>query len=292
MTKKSCTVFLLLVFCLLSVNLISESAQSQNTCSVGREQTVAPSTSVAVTVTATLEEDVCAFVVPLKFRRGDDQDGFFTLDSIRMGGWAEVDSTTPFMVQDSINNVANFMWVGVLWLMNNLPAETYTLFTMYFTTSEFWEEAKGVKIDTTTIPFGDAGAVNQFVFLDCTLGEAETLQVTFAYGSLGPTWIREVESEGAQLPQEFALGQNYPNPFNPTTVIRFALPEDGHVKIDVFNVLGQRVTTLVDQYLTAGYKETGWDGKDSKGAVVGSGIYFYRIWTERFTEVKKMILLK
>lgn len=279
--------FLLLAFCLLGLSLASENAQSQNTCTVGRVESLPADTTVAIDVTATLSQAVCAFTVPLKFRRGDDQDGKFTLDSVVLGEW--VDTSNYGFVRDSIRNDENFMFVNAIWTFDSLPQGTGTLLTMYFTMDQYWDPDKGVKIDTTIIPVGDT---SRLVFLDCTVGQAETLDVVFEPGWLGPSWVREVDFEGADLPQEFALRQNYPNPFNPTTVIRFALPEDGRVKIEIFNVLGQKITTLVDQYLTAGYKETGWDGKDSKGRAVGSGIYFYRIWTEKFTDVRKMVLLK
>lgn len=286
MLKKSRVLFLFLAFCLLGLSFASENAQSQeNTCTVGRVEALPADTSVAIDVTATLSQGAVAFTVPLKFRRGDDQDGKFNLDSVVLGDW--VTNSSPAFTRDSINNAENFMFVNGIWTFDSLPQGSGTLLTMYFTMDQYWDPDKGVKIDTTIIPVGDT---SRLVFLGTALDE--TLQVAFEPGWLGPSWVREVDFEGADLPQEFALRQNYPNPFNPTTVIRFALPENGRVKIEIFNVLGQKITTLVDQYLTAGYKETGWDGKDSKGRAVGSGIYFYRIWTEKFTDVRKMVLLK
>jgi len=94
------------------------------------------------------------------------------------------------------------------------------------------------------------------------------------------------------LPQKFSLSQNYPNPFNPQTSIDYALPQDTHVKLTVYNILGERVKVLVDEYQTAGYKGACWDGKDEKGEDVASGVYFYRLETEEFFKVKKMLLLK
>ncbi|KPL03278.1 MAG: hypothetical protein AMJ73_07490 [candidate division Zixibacteria bacterium SM1_73] len=94
------------------------------------------------------------------------------------------------------------------------------------------------------------------------------------------------------LPQEFSLSQNYPNPFNPQTSIDYALPQNTHVKLTVYNILGERVKVLVDEYQTAGYKSATWDGKDEKGEDVASGVYFYRLETEEFLKVKKMLLIK
>jgi len=94
------------------------------------------------------------------------------------------------------------------------------------------------------------------------------------------------------LPTEIALHQNYPNPFNPATRISFSLPNTGQVRLDIFNFLGQRVSTLVDSTLEAGYHELIWDGNDSDGGTAASGIYFYRIETDRYVDSRRMMLLK
>ena len=94
------------------------------------------------------------------------------------------------------------------------------------------------------------------------------------------------------LPEDYSLSQNYPNPFNPTTDIDFALPADSRVSLEVYNVLGQRVITLVDRELPAGNHTVTWDGNSSDGGQVSSGVYFYRISANNFSETKKMMLLK
>lgn len=94
------------------------------------------------------------------------------------------------------------------------------------------------------------------------------------------------------LPREYALDQNYPNPFNPTTQLAFALPKAGHVRMDVFNVLGQKVTTVVDGEYPAGNHTVTWDGTNSSGGSVSSGVYFYRIEADSFSKTRKMMLLK
>jgi hypothetical protein len=94
------------------------------------------------------------------------------------------------------------------------------------------------------------------------------------------------------IPRTYELFQNYPNPFNPQTLIKYDLPNPGPVNITVYNILGQRVKTLVDSHQDAGHKSVNWDGKDDKGEGVASGIYFYKIKTEGFEKTKKMILLK
>ncbi|MCK4223592.1 MAG: T9SS type A sorting domain-containing protein [candidate division Zixibacteria bacterium] len=93
-------------------------------------------------------------------------------------------------------------------------------------------------------------------------------------------------------PQHFSLSQNYPNPFNPQTSIRYALPQDAQVKLVIYNILGEKVKTLVDEHQFAGYQVIWWDGKDERGDKVASGVYFYRLEAEKFSEVKKMLLVK
>lgn len=94
------------------------------------------------------------------------------------------------------------------------------------------------------------------------------------------------------LPDDFALEQNYPNPFNPTTEIGFSLPHAAEVRLEVFNVMGQRVTVLADRAFEAGHQVVQWHGTDDHGSFVASGVYFYRLETRGFTETKKMLLLK
>jgi len=94
------------------------------------------------------------------------------------------------------------------------------------------------------------------------------------------------------IPTSYSLDQNYPNPFNAGTVISFALPEASRVKVTVFNVLGQTVKVLADQDMTAGVQRVAWDGRDDNGNSASSGVYFYRIAANSFTDTKKMTLIK
>ena len=90
-----------------------------------------------------------------------------------------------------------------------------------------------------------------------------------------------------ELPRVFALEQNYPNPFNPATSIKYSIPADGFVNLTVYNMLGEKVTNLINQNMKAGRYEIKFDA--SKYA---SGIYFYRLESGQFISVKKMMLLK
>jgi hypothetical protein len=107
-------------------------------------------------------------------------------------------------------------------------------------------------------------------------------------GELKLKQLKESES----TPESFSLSQNYPNPFNPETSIRYALPQDAKVRLVIYNVLGQKVNTLVDEHQPAGYRTVWWDGKDEGGSQVASGVYFYRLEADKFSEVKKMLMVK
>jgi len=96
----------------------------------------------------------------------------------------------------------------------------------------------------------------------------------------------EEETEGT-VPKAFSLQQNYPNPFNPVTEIRYALPRDCWVKLEVYNILGEKVATLVDGQQKAGYRSAHWSADKAC-----SGIYFYRLQAGDYTDTKKMVILK
>lgn len=100
------------------------------------------------------------------------------------------------------------------------------------------------------------------------------------------------ESGDGSLPDKFDLAQNYPNPFNPNTKIRFDLPKKSSVKLTVYNVLGQRVSTLFDGEKPAGKYEADWDGTSQTGVKVSSGMYFYKLEADGFVATKKMLLVK
>ncbi|NOY59118.1 MAG: T9SS type A sorting domain-containing protein [Calditrichaeota bacterium] len=94
------------------------------------------------------------------------------------------------------------------------------------------------------------------------------------------------------LPNHFSLSNNYPNPFNPETVIQYTLPTKTHIRLDIYNLLGERVKSLVNGLQTAGSKLVIWDGTDEHGRKVGSGVYVYQIRAGSFRAARKMLLLQ
>lgn len=124
--------------------------------------------------------------------------------------------------------------------------------------------------------------------------------------AVGPAVFTEVEyavmicpkgtavegEEGSLTPKVFELDQNYPNPFNNETVIKFGLRRPASVTLTIYNILGQKVRTLVEGRLSAGPQVVSWDGKDDKGNDLSSGIYFYQLRAGEMSETKRLVLLK
>ncbi|SVA42395.1 uncharacterized protein METZ01_LOCUS95249, partial [marine metagenome] len=96
----------------------------------------------------------------------------------------------------------------------------------------------------------------------------------------------------AAVPLVFTLHQNFPNPFNPTTTLRYDLPEENHVTLTVYDMLGRMVTQLVNTSQKAGFKSVQWNATDSMGRPVSAGVYLYHIRSGEFVQTRKMVLLK
>ena len=143
-----------------------------------------------------------------------------------------------------------------------------------FTTNTYWQFLN-LTVGQTYI----AG-----ISADYDEGESEIIAVSFVY---------QGASSGSNVPVlATELGANYPNPFNPTTTISFALNEASDVQIDVYNITGQHVITLINEHLEADNHNIVWDGYDNEGISVSSGVYLYKMQAGRYTSTKKMILMK
>jgi subtilisin family serine protease len=160
------------------------------------------------------------------------------------------------------------------------------------------------------VNYGDVKYIKDFLFAegpapkypsnadangDCvvSIGDVSYL-ITYIYLGGAPPLPGCSAPEGEEvvtLPQAVTLG-NYPNPFNPETTIRYSLSEKARVSIDIFNLLGERVTTLVDEDQAAGEHLALWDGLDESGTSVATGVYFYRLTVGGEVFSKKMMLLK
>jgi hypothetical protein len=96
----------------------------------------------------------------------------------------------------------------------------------------------------------------------------------------------------SSLPVTYHLEQNYPNPFNPSTRIKFALPQNAAVKLVIYNSFGQQVRMLLDAKKEAGFHEIEWDSRNDAGALVATGVYFYKLMAGDYVRTMKMLFVK
>ncbi len=121
--------------------------------------------------------------------------------------------------------------------------------------------------------------------------DAQAAQIEAALDA-GTTISTAVEPISEEIPSSFELKQNYPNPFNPTTTIRFDLAKNADVTLEVYDIVGRRVATLVNQQLAPGSYSVEWNAMDEAGQRVASGVYFYTLRTSDYVETKQMVLIK
>ncbi|MGE5353670.1 MAG: CHRD domain-containing protein [Acidobacteriota bacterium] len=134
--------------------------------------------------------------------------------------------------------------------------------------------------DTANAANNIAALFNNSLYISLTGGPSAPIGKTF---TPNPTSVKLVKG----TPENFNLDQNYPNPFNPTTTIRFTIPQAGAVSLHIFNILGEKVATLIDGQLRAGRYEVSFDGSK-----VASGVYFYKISFQNSIVTRKMMLIK
>ena len=182
------------------------------------------------------------------------------------------------------------------------------------------DHAKVLAYSTSRARTSGDGTEGDLVHVTYELAEGESLpsQVTFHLGlanlpgtSMDPELLNVVcgypsednpvvvstaamaTDEGGTIPDQFALHQNYPNPFNPSTQISFDIPQGGEfVMLNVYNILGQNVSTLVNSVMNPGRYTMEWNATDEIGNPVASGIYFYELRSNSFTSRKKMLLIR
>ncbi len=146
------------------------------------------------------------------------------------------------------------------------------------------------KVNDKLIPSNQDGL---YEFIDAQVAAGRTHYYKLENVNIdGSTSVHGPIEAEAPLPTDFRLAENFPNPFNPTTTIRFDLPKVAQVKLEVYNVLGQKVKTMINQEMEPGYHEMMWDSNNDQGMRVSSGVYYYRLTAGDFHDVKKMALVK
>ena len=226
---------------------------------------------------------IAGMQLPLRFN-----NPYLTLDSV---SYATSLKAAGMGAMTLIDNVSDTVAISYYPNYNVFPvtivsASEGILATMHFTLSAITPIGT-IAIDS--VYHGNGPTIWSGIGFSDASGSSLKLPAGFIPGEISvrmPTAVDDL-SNGQMLPNQFAMAQNYPNPFNPTTMIEFALPTADHVKLEVFNVLGQKTAVLMDQRMTAGVHQVEFDASSSP-----SGIYFYRLATKDKSLTKKMILVK
>lgn len=161
-------------------------------------------------------------------------------------------------------------------------------------------------INENVIPVSSSpGGMHNYSFLDQDVEPGETYYYqisdvslsgqTTVYGPVSATaGVTDVNNHAThqQTPDDYQLGDAYPNPFNGNTLIQFKITKPGMVKIEVYNLMGQKIRTLLSERKEAGDYTAHWNGKNESGKTVGSGIYLYKMTIDNFKSSKRIVYLK
>ena len=226
---------------------------------------------------------IAGMQLPLRFN-----SPYLTLDSV---SYATSLKAGGMDAMSLIDNISDTVAISYYPNYNFFPVTTVSasegiLATMHFTLSGL---APVGTIAIDSVYHGDGSIIWSGIGFADAAGMELKVPAAFIPGEISVRMPTAVDDQSGDqvLPNKFDMAQNYPNPFNPTTMIEFALPTADHVKLEVFNVLGQKSAVLVDQRMTAGVHQIEFDASSSP-----SGIYFYRLATKDKSLTKKMILVK
>jgi hypothetical protein len=294
--RKISPFFAMLLFCFLFPCLVKAQGPGQDkdpgvkdTLAVDRIAKVGSNEKVKVNVWLWRDEAIDSLVIPLTFWDAGNHDIFcdsVTFDKV-VGGSNGFD----------VDNVAKkvLLWAKEIDEPHAVPIRRDTLATIYFHTGLSWNPDINVPIDTTTF---ETKATYNLKFFQLGFGPSpspiEWIPIFFE-GTL------EVEQvPGANTLEDYALFQNYPNPFNTATTIRFSIPDISQVNLEVYNILGQRIKTLLENTsMSKGAYKVDWNGRDETGRMSSSGIYFYRLTIlakdvekSAISKVGRMVFLK
>ncbi len=216
-----------------------------------------------------------------------DVDGDGYVDILARGGWI-IPGTGPERI---------FAWKYTGELLNNWPLHTPASINSV-SSSPFTPVIKDInhngKLDIILVSDDQSLVIWELpTDYDSSLVPWGTFMQNSQRRGILPRFTTDVKTQPRPtIPLNFELNQNYPNPFNSNTAIQYSLPRTSKVMLSVYNILGQKVKTLVDDRQVKGYKTVNWDGTNEAGEKVASGIYFYTLQTEAFSQTKKMVLLK
>ncbi len=217
------------------------------------------------------------------------------------GDDGEVGSTLPVELSSFTANTATVSGTAQTFVRLQWVSETETNmqgYRVHRNTENSLSESN--VITPSIIPATNTSETAQYKFEDIEVTQGntyyywlESIDNDLTNSFHGPVSVT-LEEEEEEVPEVYAtiLKQNYPNPFNPSTTISFSIERTTEVSLDIYNVLGQRVKTLVNDVMDAGSYQTEWNGTDNDGNSVTSGIYFYRLSTDNYNKIHKMMLVK
>lgn len=189
--------------------------------------------------------------------------------------------------QDQELTSTGYVWATGAWSLQDSDTSTYTAGRLSESVHVVYSFFNSVT--RTQYNYDGAGNLIETIMQFDFFGTLQPASRTTFYYTTSGVFDGDASSE---LPATFSLDQNYPNPFNLTTVIPYSLARDNHVKITVANILGQTVSTLVDEFQFGGTHTAVWEGRNAHGADVTSGVYFFRVQVGALTQTRKMVLLK
>ncbi|MBN1212316.1 MAG: T9SS type A sorting domain-containing protein [candidate division Zixibacteria bacterium] len=230
-----------------------------------------------------------ALTIPVSY-----QSDYLTLDSVSFAGSIKSSGFNGIIDINEVDKIATIAYLAPYDF--NLPLETISaaegiIAEMFFTLAAGTPPQTIVFNDFTeeeVIDYeGTEKTIQTGIYLVDNTGLVINTPAYVAGGAVVQMPTAVIEDDNSLLPNEFALAQNYPNPFNPSTRIEFSLPTAGQAKLEIFNILGQNVATLVNETLSAGNHEIEFDASN-----LPSGIYFYRLMHENGSATKKMVLVK
>lgn len=228
------------------------------------------------------EVAMTALDLPLQFSEG------VTLEEVTFEGTRSEDFDFKWA---NIDNEKRIVVIGLIPALDgekpDLAPGSGTIANLVFSVEDSWDMET---IDVVPVELENPNHSLMFVYTEDVDGSAHSLSMTpeFQGVSFVPSEVAGTEL----LPGEFSLAQNAPNPFNPQTRIDYDIPKATNVRLEIYNVLGQHVKTLVDEFQEPGSKSVIWDGRDNSGSMVASGIYFYRMDAGEFSLTRKMMMLK
>ncbi len=285
-------ILLAMVAVLLTLPFVAGSAQQSDADTGNRDTvrivcgvkpTITVGDSVAVDIYAYTDEACLAFTLGFSWNSESVEYSSFKWSPFMLGLAGQRKITTTTVPQNSI--LTGYIGLDPADAIPLDADSSRLLVTLYFKILAGATPGTVIDLDSATIP-----PAGPFIISNADDALPDASINPFVVNCDVRLTVQELSSP--VLPESFVLMQNNPNPFNPTTAIDFAIPKSAHTRIEVFNILGQKIKTLVNEYLGPGRKRVEWDGTDSRGNTVASGVYLYRMTANDFTETKKMMLMK